>query len=140
MYIGYTEEQEAFNEWLQKNGVDVKVSSWQRQEPNTFPSGAKAAGNYLNSQLGAWRIDQRRAQEPDCMAQIAGRIGPDDVAAVTAWLASQPVPAASQPASLRPPTTYCTAHFTTCCASFIAPSATRDNDNSALPAVSNRNS
>jgi branched-chain amino acid aminotransferase len=33
-------------------GVDVKVSSWQRQEPNTFPSGAKAAGNYLNSQLG----------------------------------------------------------------------------------------
>lgn len=35
-----------------ENGVDVKVSSWQRQEPNTFPSGAKAAGNYLNSQLG----------------------------------------------------------------------------------------
>jgi branched-chain amino acid aminotransferase len=35
-----------------ETGVDVKVSSWQRQEPNTFPSGAKAAGNYLNSQLG----------------------------------------------------------------------------------------
>ena len=35
-----------------EKGVDVKVSSWQRQEPNTFPSGAKAAGNYLNSQLG----------------------------------------------------------------------------------------
>jgi branched-chain amino acid aminotransferase len=35
-----------------ENGVDVKISSWQRQEPNTFPAGAKAAGNYLNSQLG----------------------------------------------------------------------------------------
>jgi branched-chain amino acid aminotransferase len=35
-----------------ENGVDVKVSSWQRQEPNTYPAGAKAAGNYLNSQLG----------------------------------------------------------------------------------------
>lgn len=33
-------------------GVDVKVSSWQRQEPNTYPAGAKAAGNYLLSQLG----------------------------------------------------------------------------------------
>ncbi len=35
-----------------EKGVDVKVSSWQRQEPNTYPAGAKAAGNYLNSALG----------------------------------------------------------------------------------------
>jgi branched-chain amino acid aminotransferase len=35
-----------------EQGVDVKVSSWQRQEPNTYPAGAKAAGNYLLSQLG----------------------------------------------------------------------------------------
>jgi branched-chain amino acid aminotransferase len=35
-----------------EKGVDVKVSSWQRQEPNTYPAGAKAAGNYLLSQLG----------------------------------------------------------------------------------------
>ena len=55
--------------------------------------------DYLNAQVGAWRIGQRKAHEPDCMAEIAGRIGPDDVAAVTAWLASQPVPAASQPAA-----------------------------------------
>ena len=32
-------------------GVDVCVSSWRRPAPNTFPSLAKAGGNYLNSQL-----------------------------------------------------------------------------------------
>ncbi len=34
-----------------KNGVDVCVSSWQRLAPNTIPSGAKAGGGYLSSQL-----------------------------------------------------------------------------------------
>ena len=34
-----------------KNGVDVCVSSWQRVAPNTIPSGAKAGGTYLSSQL-----------------------------------------------------------------------------------------
>ena len=34
-----------------KNGVDVGVSSWNRPAPNTLPSGAKSAGNYLVSQL-----------------------------------------------------------------------------------------
>lgn len=33
------------------NGVDVKVSSWRRPAPDTFPTMAKAGGNYLNSQL-----------------------------------------------------------------------------------------
>ncbi len=32
-------------------GVDVRVSSWRRIAPNTIPAGAKAGGNYLNSQL-----------------------------------------------------------------------------------------
>jgi branched-chain amino acid aminotransferase len=32
-------------------GVDVCVSSWQRMAPNTLPAMAKAAGNYLSSQL-----------------------------------------------------------------------------------------
>jgi branched-chain amino acid aminotransferase len=32
-------------------GVDVCVSSWQRAEPNTFPSRAKAGGQYVNAQL-----------------------------------------------------------------------------------------
>jgi branched-chain amino acid aminotransferase len=33
------------------NGVDACVSSWHRMAPNTFPSGAKAGGNYLSAQL-----------------------------------------------------------------------------------------
>jgi branched-chain amino acid aminotransferase len=32
-------------------GVSVRISSWHRQAPNTYPSLAKAGGNYLNSQL-----------------------------------------------------------------------------------------
>lgn len=40
-------------------GVDVCVSSWRRAAPDTFPSMAKAGGNYLNSQLSLMeaRID-----------------------------------------------------------------------------------
>ncbi|NUO63853.1 MAG: branched-chain amino acid transaminase [Gemmatimonadaceae bacterium] len=34
-----------------ENGVDVRVSSWRRAAPSTFPTLAKAGGNYLNSQL-----------------------------------------------------------------------------------------
>jgi len=34
-----------------KNGVDAGVSSWNRLAPNTMPTGAKAGGNYLSSQL-----------------------------------------------------------------------------------------
>lgn len=32
-------------------GVDVCVTSWARLAPNTMPSGAKAGGNYMSSQL-----------------------------------------------------------------------------------------
>ncbi len=34
-----------------RNGVDVCVSSWHRFAPNTLPAMAKAASNYMNSQL-----------------------------------------------------------------------------------------
>lgn len=34
-----------------EKGVSVRISSWHRPAPNTFPSLAKAGGNYLNSQL-----------------------------------------------------------------------------------------
>jgi branched-chain amino acid aminotransferase len=41
------------------DGVDACVSSWRRPAPDTFPSLAKAGGNYLNSQLSLMeaRID-----------------------------------------------------------------------------------
>lgn len=34
-----------------ENGVDAGVSSWNRLAANTMPTGAKAGGNYLSSQL-----------------------------------------------------------------------------------------
>jgi branched-chain amino acid aminotransferase len=41
-YLGHESEEQ---------GVDVCISSWQRVAPNTLPALAKAAGNYLSSQL-----------------------------------------------------------------------------------------
>jgi len=43
-----------------ENGVDVRVSSWRRAAPDTFPALAKAGGNYLNSGLSKMeaRADQ----------------------------------------------------------------------------------
>lgn len=34
-----------------ERGISVRVSSWNRQAPNTFPAMAKTGANYLNSQL-----------------------------------------------------------------------------------------
>ncbi|ODS99564.1 MAG: hypothetical protein ABS56_00490 [Lautropia sp. SCN 69-89] len=48
--------------------------------------------DYLNAQLGGWRDGLRHATAPDCMAQVARRLRPEDVAAITGWLAAQPVP------------------------------------------------
>jgi cytochrome c553 len=61
---------------------------------------------YIAAQMGAWRSKLRRAQEPDCMASIAGLLGPEDVAAVSAWLASRRVHPDAAPLpekSLKPP-------------------------------------
>lgn len=58
--------------------------------------------DYLNAQFGAWRNGTRRTPAPDCMATLAGRLSPGDISAVSAWLASQPVPANSKPATSLP--------------------------------------
>jgi cytochrome c553 len=58
--------------------------------------------DYLNAQLGAWRTGARRAEAPDCMAQIAQRLGPQEVNALAHWLAAQPVPAAARAAPAAP--------------------------------------
>ena len=60
--------------------------------------------DYLLGQLGAWRTGMRQAAGADCMATIARRLTPEDAAAVTAWLAHQPVPADAhaQPAGSSP--------------------------------------
>jgi cytochrome c553 len=55
--------------------------------------------DYLNAQFGAWSNKARRAQSPDCMAQVASRLSAEDLGAVTAFLAAQPVPAHAAPAT-----------------------------------------
>ena len=54
--------------------------------------------DYLNAQLGAWRNGQRRAVAPDCMAEIARRLSPEDLSAVTSFLAAEPLPKDPHPA------------------------------------------
>ena len=58
--------------------------------------------DYLNAQLGAWRAGTRAARAPDCMADITRRLGPDDVAALSAWLSTQPLPQPAHAASSLP--------------------------------------
>jgi cytochrome c553 len=65
-------------------------------EPNT-PGLLGLSRDYLNAQLGAWRTGQRRAVAPDCMAEIARRLSPEDLSAVTAWLAAEAVPRDAKP-------------------------------------------
>ncbi len=45
------------------NGVNVRVSSWRRPAPSTFPAMAKAGGNYLNSQLSKMEARQDEYSE-----------------------------------------------------------------------------
>lgn len=54
--------------------------------------------DYLNAQLGAWKLGHRRATAPDCMAEITAPLTPDDISALSAWLSSQTVPAPAHPA------------------------------------------
>nr|WP_281282997.1 c-type cytochrome [Verticiella sediminum] len=49
--------------------------------------------DYLLAQIGAWQGGTRATPAPDCMATVARALSPEDVAAVAAWLASQPLPA-----------------------------------------------
>ena len=58
--------------------------------------------DYLNAQLGAWKTGQRRAHAPDCMKAVVARLREEDINAVSSWLAAQPLPASSKPASSLP--------------------------------------
>lgn len=60
--------------------------------------------DYLVAQLGAWRTGQRRAHAPDCMAEIARRLSPEDLFAVTAYLSAEPLPRNPKPVSAVQPT------------------------------------
>ena len=48
-----------------RDGIRVKVSSWQRIGPNVIPHAAKATGVYLNSMLAVERGEPRRLRRGD---------------------------------------------------------------------------
>jgi cytochrome c553 len=58
--------------------------------------------DYLNAQLGAWKAGQRRAHAPDCMKDVVSRLTLEDINAVASWLAAQPLPASTKPATSLP--------------------------------------
>jgi cytochrome c553 len=58
--------------------------------------------DYLVAQLGRWKTGERRARAPDCMAKVAAELTPEEIGAVTAWLAAQPVPSNSRPVESLP--------------------------------------
>jgi len=58
--------------------------------------------DYLIAQLGGWQTGGRRAIAPDCMAEISRRLAPEDIGAVAAWLATQPVPDHAAPEAATP--------------------------------------
>ncbi|MFC7517365.1 c-type cytochrome [Herbaspirillum sp. GCM10030257] len=66
---------------------------------SNIPSLVGLPRDYLNAQFGAWKSGARHAAIPDCMAQISRALQPADIQAVSAWLASQPVPDDMTPAS-----------------------------------------
>jgi cytochrome c553 len=62
--------------------------------------------DYVAAQMGAWKNGVRKAAEPDCMAQIAAKLTPEDIDAVTTWIATRPASPDDLPApagSLKPP-------------------------------------
>lgn len=65
----------------------------------TIPGLLGLPRDYVNAQFGAWKNGSRHAAAPDCMALIAQRLSIDDISAASAWLAAQPIPVATLPAS-----------------------------------------
>lgn len=57
------------------------------------------SSHYLETELTAWRNQTRAAKEPFCMGVVANRLHATDVAAVSAWLASQAAAADMRPES-----------------------------------------
>ena len=55
-----------------KNGIRVKISSWQRVGPNTIPHASKATGIYLNSMLAV--SEANRAGYDEAILLTAGRL------------------------------------------------------------------
>ncbi len=86
-------------------GIPACIACHGRQLTGVSPAIPGLIGlprDYLNAQFGAWKTGSRKAAAPDCMAQISRQLNPEDVAAISAWLASRPLPADMSPASSLP--------------------------------------
>lgn len=68
----------------------------------TVPALIGMPRDYINAQLGAWRTGNRHADAPDCMAQVAQALAPQDISALSQWLGAQVVPAGAKPARALP--------------------------------------
>jgi len=47
--------------------------------------------DYIGAQIGGWKNGLRQAAAPDCMKDIANKLTPQDIGALSAWLSSRPV-------------------------------------------------
>ncbi|OZI77981.1 c-type cytochrome [Bordetella genomosp. 12] len=58
--------------------------------------------DYLVAQIGSWQNGLRHAAAPDCMAAVAHKLTPQEVGALSYWLAAQPVPPDYRPEADQP--------------------------------------
>ena len=85
-------------------GIPACVQCHGKQLTGMLPATPALLGlprDYLNAQLGAWQTGQRSAHAPDCMSDIAKRLTPQDVNAVTLWLSQKKPLANTHPAARR---------------------------------------
>ncbi|WP_404947851.1 c-type cytochrome [Roseateles sp. YR242] len=54
---------------------------------------------YIAAQLVRWKVGDRHAAAPDCMARIANKLTDADITAVSSWLATVPAPEDPSPES-----------------------------------------
>lgn len=84
-----------------ERGIPACTSCHGRQMAGALPAMPgllTLPADYLAAQLGAWRTDQRKAKEPDCMADIAKRLSLDEVSVTAKWLSAQTLPSGTRPA------------------------------------------
>ncbi len=55
------------------NGIRLKVSSWQRHDPNAVPTAAKGTGMYVNSSLA--KVEALKAGYDEAVLLLRGRVG-----------------------------------------------------------------
>lgn len=65
--------------------------------PPFIPGLVGLSQGYISRQMGAWKARNRRAKEPDCMAEIAALLTAEEISAVGGWLASLPASAGAPP-------------------------------------------